>query len=81
MIAAGGRWLMHVLWYFLTVCYANIRISTNTFFVWPCGKSGTQSFANVISRAKPVEAKMNESGKRGKKPNRVLLSTAGGRRY
>lgn len=43
--------------------------------------SGTQSFANVISRAKTVETKMNETGKRGKKPNRVLLSTAGGRRY
>ncbi|WOG97120.1 hypothetical protein DCAR_0416459 [Daucus carota subsp. sativus] len=39
--------------------------------------SGTQSFANVISRAKPVESKISETGKRGKKPSRVLLSTAG----
>ncbi|TYH48822.1 hypothetical protein ES332_D10G094500v1 [Gossypium tomentosum] len=47
--------------------------------------SGTQSFANVISRAKAPEnlqtPKMNEIGKKGKKGGRVLLSTAGGRRY
>ncbi|XVF16106.1 hypothetical protein REPUB_Repub10bG0002700 [Reevesia pubescens] len=47
--------------------------------------SGTPSFANVISRAKAVEnletPKMNEMGKKGKKASRVLLSTAGGRRY
>lgn len=46
---------------------------------------GVTSFANIISRAKPGEnldaPKMNDSGKKGKKPNRVLLSTAGGRRY
>uniref|UniRef100_A0A5B7BNR4 Putative RING finger protein 10 isoform X1 n=1 Tax=Davidia involucrata TaxID=16924 RepID=A0A5B7BNR4_DAVIN len=46
---------------------------------------GTTSFANIISRAKPVEgadvSKVNETGKKGKKPSRVLLSTAGGRRY
>ncbi|XP_073022197.1 uncharacterized protein [Primulina eburnea] len=44
------------------------------------------SFANVTSRTKPVESpdtskKANESGKKGKRPMRVLLSTAGGRRY
>ncbi|KAK3183896.1 hypothetical protein Dsin_031182 [Dipteronia sinensis] len=48
--------------------------------------SGTTSFANVISKAKPNEnvetsPKTNEMGKKGKKPSRVLLSTAGGRRY
>ncbi|PON68847.1 hypothetical protein PanWU01x14_091640, partial [Parasponia andersonii] len=43
------------------------------------------SFANVISRTKTVEGseapKMNDLGKKGKKSNRVLLSTASGRRY
>ncbi|XP_057982569.1 uncharacterized protein LOC131167725 isoform X2 [Malania oleifera] len=47
--------------------------------------SGIPSFANVISKEKSVEnleaPKMNESGKKGKKPTRVLMSTAGGRRY
>lgn len=47
--------------------------------------AGTPSFANIMSRAKSVETldapKMNEVGKKGKKPSRVLLSTAGGRRY
>ncbi|KAL2529271.1 RING/U-box superfamily protein [Forsythia ovata] len=47
--------------------------------------TGSLSFANVTSRAKPVEglhmSKVNESGKKGKKSSRVLLSTAGGRRY
>ncbi|CAL5325494.1 unnamed protein product [Camellia sinensis] len=46
---------------------------------------GTPSFANIISRAKtfegPVAPKMNEMAKKGKKPSKVLLSTAGGRRY
>lgn len=45
------------------------------------GGSSTASFANVISRAKPVEAKASEMGKKGKKASRVLLSTSGGRRY
>ncbi|KAA8530055.1 hypothetical protein F0562_004764 [Nyssa sinensis] len=49
------------------------------------GNAGTTSFASIISRAKPVEgvdgSKVNEMGKKGKKPSRVLLSTAGGRRY
>jgi hypothetical protein len=47
--------------------------------------AGTPSFANIMTRAKSVETldtpKMNEVGKKGKKPSRVLLSTAGGRRY
>lgn len=44
--------------------------------------TSSSSFANIISRAKPVESKkMNEIVKKGKKPQRVLLSTAGGRRY
>ncbi|KAF4397546.1 hypothetical protein G4B88_027286 [Cannabis sativa] len=47
--------------------------------------TGVLSFANVISRDKAVNSleapKMNELGKKGKKPSRVLLSTAGGRRY
>ncbi|GLT68725.1 hypothetical protein SLA2020_409310 [Shorea laevis] len=52
--------------------------------------SGTPSFATMISRAKSIEnldaaAKMNENGnergKKGKKASRVLMSTAGGRRY
>ncbi|CAJ1787475.1 unnamed protein product [Sphenostylis stenocarpa] len=45
----------------------------------------TQSYSNVISRAESnissSAPKTNELGKKGKKPNRVLLSTAGGRRY
>lgn len=48
-------------------------------------RNAGQSFASVASRAKPVEGppatKRNEVGKKGKKPNRVLMSTAGGRRY
>lgn len=43
------------------------------------------SFANIISREKTSEGvdatKKNEMVKKGKKPSRVLLSTAGGRRY
>ncbi|XP_065866313.1 uncharacterized protein [Euphorbia lathyris] len=49
------------------------------------GASGTPTFANVTSRVKSVEnldpPKINETGKKGKKPSRVLMSTAGGRRY
>ncbi|XP_060194798.1 uncharacterized protein LOC132623999 isoform X2 [Lycium barbarum] len=47
--------------------------------------SGILSFANVTSKAKAVEgpnaSKSNDAGKKGKKPNRVLMSTSGGRRY
>ncbi|XP_038901660.1 RING finger protein 10 isoform X1 [Benincasa hispida] len=48
-------------------------------------QNATPSFANVITRAKSggsmESPKANEAGKKGKKPSRVLLSTAGGRRY
>ncbi|KAK9749952.1 hypothetical protein RND81_02G161200 [Saponaria officinalis] len=44
-----------------------------------------RSFANVIAREASTETsdarKTIEAGKKGKKQNRVLLSTAGGRRY
>ncbi|KAL6011763.1 hypothetical protein ACLOJK_002228 [Asimina triloba] len=50
--------------------------------------TSTLSFANIISTAAAAQssggaepAKMSGLGKRGKKPSRVLLSTAGGRRY
>ncbi|KAJ9132884.1 hypothetical protein P3X46_033709 [Hevea brasiliensis] len=46
--------------------------------------SGTPTFANVISREKTgesLDAPKNEVGKKGKKQSRILLSTAGGRRY
>ncbi|KAF8400066.1 hypothetical protein HHK36_015941 [Tetracentron sinense] len=52
-----------------------------------CGPriASTQSFANVISTSKSAESlevhNVNGFGKKGKKPGRVLLSTAGGRRY
>lgn len=59
----------------------------------PPGTTGL-SFANVTSRTKPVEGSdistkpvegpdisKKEAGKKGKRPMRVLLSTAGGRRY
>ncbi|KAJ6680351.1 RING FINGER 10 FAMILY MEMBER [Salix purpurea] len=46
---------------------------------------GPSSFANVTARPKseenPDPPKMNEASKKGKRPNRVLLSTTGGRRY
>ncbi|KNA16499.1 hypothetical protein SOVF_088410 [Spinacia oleracea] len=46
------------------------------------GVRSVHSFANVTSRGTPSETrKTNEAGKKGKKPSRVLLSTAGGRRY
>ncbi|XP_054801393.1 uncharacterized protein LOC129305374 isoform X2 [Prosopis cineraria] len=45
----------------------------------------TSSFANVISRAESITSlnapKTSDLGKKGKKPTRVLMSTAGGRRY
>ncbi|KAL5581463.1 hypothetical protein UlMin_013905 [Ulmus minor] len=47
--------------------------------------AGTPSFANIMSQAKSGESleapRMNELRKKGKKSSRVLLSTAGGRRY
>lgn len=45
----------------------------------------TRSFANIMSAPKatvpPAMQNMNGLGKKGKKPTKVLLSTAGGRRY
>jgi hypothetical protein len=45
----------------------------------------TRSYSNIISRADSNGSsnapKTNDLGKKGKKPSRVLLSTAGGRRY
>jgi hypothetical protein len=45
----------------------------------------TRSYSNIISRAElngsSNAPKTNDLGKKGKKPSRVLLSTAGGRRY
>jgi hypothetical protein len=53
--------------------------------------SSTPSFANIIATARaPERHETNRTntdrngigtGKKGKKPNRVLLSTSGGRRY
>ncbi|KAK2968813.1 hypothetical protein RJ640_028206 [Escallonia rubra] len=57
------------------------NVSTDASRVTGSGTTGTPSFANIISRTKPVESKANDLVKKGKKPNRVLLSTAGGRRY
>lgn len=57
------------------------------FFPFSAGPRAapTMSFANIISTAKSEGGteipKMNDVGKKGKKPSRVLLSTAGGRRY
>ncbi|XWS43946.1 hypothetical protein CRYUN_Cryun15aG0002000 [Craigia yunnanensis] len=63
----------------------NNEVATDSTGVAGSRNSGTPSFANVISRTKAVEnlhtPKMNEIGKKGKKASRVLLSTAGGRRY
>lgn len=56
-----------------------------TSFLSGTRSSGIPSFANVTSKAKAVEgpnaSKSNDAGKRGKKPNRILMSTYGGRRY
>ncbi|XP_008791034.2 RING finger protein 10 [Phoenix dactylifera] len=47
--------------------------------------AATLSFANIISSARVIESpeaqKTNGFGKKGKKPTKVLLSNAGGRRY
>ncbi|XWS40517.1 hypothetical protein CRYUN_Cryun17cG0001900 [Craigia yunnanensis] len=63
----------------------NNEVATDSTCVAGSSNSGTPSFANVISRAKAVDnlntPKVNEMGKKGKKASRVLLSTAGGRRY
>ncbi|KAG9141899.1 hypothetical protein Leryth_009278 [Lithospermum erythrorhizon] len=47
--------------------------------------TSTPSFASITSRAKPANdpdnTKLPETGKKGKKSSRILLSTSGGRRY
>lgn len=56
----------------------NVSVSVGT------RNPGTPTFANIISREKTgenVDAPKNEIGKKGKKQSRILLSTAGGRRY
>lgn len=68
------------------VCYLFCRYgSLNLFDFVGTRNSATPSFANVISKAKSGEnldvPKVNEIGKKGKKPSRVLLSTASSRRY
>ncbi|CAM8902099.1 unnamed protein product [Rhodiola kirilowii] len=49
------------------------------------GNASMMSFANVISRESSTDSlaspKVNQTGKKGKKASRVLLSTSGGRRY
>ncbi|GMN57400.1 hypothetical protein TIFTF001_026499 [Ficus carica] len=61
------------------------QVTSDSSGTGPRNNAGTASFANIISRAKSIESleprKMNDLGKKGKKPSRVLLSTAGGRRY
>ncbi|KAL4387548.1 hypothetical protein GQ457_09G008550 [Hibiscus cannabinus] len=63
----------------------NNEVATDSTGATGSRNSGMTSFANVISRAKAAEnlqtPKINEMGKKGKKGGRVLLSTAGGRRY
>ncbi|KAI3929549.1 hypothetical protein MKX01_025717 [Papaver californicum] len=63
-------------------------IQTRNEIAVPTGQRSnvTLSFASIISTAKPTTegveaAKTDGLGKKGKKPSRVLLSTASGRRY
>ncbi|CAL5370339.1 unnamed protein product [Camellia sinensis] len=62
-----------------------LEVTSNSPSMNGLRNDGTPSFANIISRAKTFEgpdaSKMNEMAKKGKKPSKVLLSTAGGRRY
>ncbi|XP_015893892.3 uncharacterized protein LOC107427986 isoform X1 [Ziziphus jujuba] len=61
------------------------EVATDSSGVAGLRNVGIPSFANVTSRAKSSENSMaqktNDLGKKGKKSARVLLSTAGGRRY
>lgn len=69
------------------MCYCFVLLYHNhwTLFLSGTRSPGILSFANVTSKAKAVEgpnaSKSNDAGKRGKKPNRILMSTSGGRRY
>ncbi|XP_010249224.1 PREDICTED: RING finger protein 10 isoform X2 [Nelumbo nucifera] len=64
---------------------SNTEAATNASGLTGPRSAATLSFANIISTANSSESldvpKMNGFGKKGKKPTRVLLSTAGGRRY
>ncbi|CAK7348114.1 unnamed protein product [Dovyalis caffra] len=68
-----------------TVPLQNNKPSNDSSSLNDSRNSGPSSFASVTSRPKSEEnldaPKMNEVSKKGKKPNRVLLSTTGGRRY
>lgn len=79
-------------WKLLMITHESTFWSAFTLITWALipllvgsRNAGTPSFANVISTAKFGEntdaPKTNEVGKKGKKQNRVLLSTSGGRRY
>ncbi|XP_029127902.1 RING finger protein 10 [Cajanus cajan] len=60
----------------------NNNTTTDSSVITGLRSGETQSYSNVISRAESnASAKTNELGKKGRKSNRVLLSTAGGRRY
>ncbi|KAF5725587.1 RING finger protein 10-like [Tripterygium wilfordii] len=62
----------------------NNEVANNSSGVTDSRTPGTASFANITSKGKAVEnvdAPKIETGKKGKKPSRVLLSTSGGRRY
>ncbi|KAK7336160.1 hypothetical protein VNO77_16693 [Canavalia gladiata] len=63
----------------------NNNMTTDSSVTTGLRNGETQSYSNVISRAESNISlnapKTNDLGKKGKKPNRVLLSTAGGRRY
>ncbi|XP_027350497.1 RING finger protein 10 isoform X2 [Abrus precatorius] len=63
----------------------NTNMTTDSSATTGLRNGETQSYSHVISRAESNTSlnvpKTNDLGKKGKKPNRVLLSTAGGRRY
>ncbi|XP_042395861.1 RING finger protein 10-like [Zingiber officinale] len=58
--------------------------ATKASNVQASGNTTTSSFATILSSAREVESSEQHTNalvKKGKKPNKVLLSTAGGRRY
>ncbi|XP_028761141.1 RING finger protein 10 isoform X2 [Neltuma alba] len=68
-----------------TVGLHNHNVTTESSGLTGLRNVETSSFANVISRAESTNSlnapKTSDLGKKGKKPTRVLMSTAGGRRY
>lgn len=64
---------------------SKLEVASNSSGLNGLRNADPPSFANIISREKTSEGvdatKKNEMVKKGKKPSRVLLSTAGGRRY